>query len=71
MKSLRRNERELVFDYFLGFTSDEQVKEVQRLLKNHKGAAEFYQKLETSLQPLEHYAVEACPNHLAKVPSIG
>lgn len=67
MKSLRRDERELIFDYFLGFATHSQIEEAQELLKNSKGAAEFHQKLQTSLQPLEHYSVETCPQHLAEM----
>jgi hypothetical protein len=66
VKSLRRNERELIFDYFLGFATEEQIKGAQKLLQDSSGAAEFYQKLQSSLQPLEHYFVEDCPKHLAE-----
>jgi hypothetical protein len=66
VKSLRRNEREIIFDYFLGFATESQINEVQQLLKEHKGAAEFYQKLQSSLEPLDHYSVETCPSHLAE-----
>lgn len=66
MKSLRQNERELIFDYFIGFADDSQIQDAQQLIENHKGGAEFYEKLQLSLQPLEHYSVEICPNHLAE-----
>jgi hypothetical protein len=66
MKSLRRNERELIFDYFLGFATGSQIEEAQELVENSKGAAEFYEKLQTSLEPLEHYSIETCPEHLAE-----
>jgi hypothetical protein len=66
VKSLRRDEREIIFDYFLGFATDSQIKEVEQLLKNNKGAAEFHQKLQLSLKPLDHDLVEACPRNLAE-----
>jgi hypothetical protein len=66
MKSLKRNEKELIFDYFLGFASDSQIEETQELLKTSTGATEFYEKLQSSLQPLEYYSVETCPKHLAE-----
>lgn len=66
MKSLRQNERELIFDYFIGCATDKQIEETQQLIENHKGAAEFYEKLQSSLQPLEHYSVETCPASLAE-----
>jgi hypothetical protein len=66
MKSLQRNEQELIFDYFLGFASTTEIEEAQKLLGTHKGAAEFHEKLKSSLLPLEHYSVETCPNHLAE-----
>jgi hypothetical protein len=66
VKSLRRNEQELIFDYFLGFTTDSEIEQAQQLLQSSKGAAEFYSKLQSSLEPLDHYAVETCPEHLAE-----
>lgn len=66
MKSLRRNEQELIFDYYLGFSTDSEINEAQQLLETSKGAAEFYGKLQSSLEPLKHYAVETCPEHLAE-----
>jgi hypothetical protein len=66
MKSLKENERQLIFDYFLGFASEAETQEAQELINNHKGAAEFYNKLEASLDPLECYEVETCPDHLAE-----
>jgi hypothetical protein len=66
VKSLQRNQRELIFDYFLGFATEEQIKDVQNLLADNIGAAEFYKMLQSSLQPLEHYSVETCPKYLAE-----
>jgi hypothetical protein len=66
MKSLRRNEQELIFDYFLGFASNTEIEQAQELLKSSNGAVEFHEKLKSSLLPLEHYSVEACPDHLAE-----
>jgi hypothetical protein len=67
MRSLRRNEREIIFDYFLGFATDSEIQEAQELIRSSKGATEFYEKLQTSLQPLDHYDVETCPRHLAEI----
>ena len=66
MKSLKRNEQELIFDYLLGFASTTEIEEAKELLKTSKGAGEFHEKLKSSLLPLEHYSVEACPSHLAE-----
>ncbi|MDO8302768.1 MAG: hypothetical protein Q7T18_05980 [Sedimentisphaerales bacterium] len=66
MMSLKRNEKELIFDYFLGLAGDAQIEETKELLKTSEGAAEFYEKLSSSLQPLEYYAVETCPQHLTE-----
>lgn len=66
MKSLGQDERQLIFDYFLGFATDSEIQNAQQLIQSHKGAAEFYDKLQLSLEPLDHYAVETCPEHLAQ-----
>jgi hypothetical protein len=67
VKSLRRHERELIFDYCFDLLDDAaQTKEAQELLKNSSGAAQFHQRLHACLKPLDHYSVENCPCHLCE-----
>ena len=50
VKSLLRNERELIFDYCFGFLDDAtQTKEAQELIETSSGAAQFHQRLHAAL----------------------
>jgi hypothetical protein len=68
MKSLLRNERELIFDYFFGFFDDVmQAKEARELIETRSGAAQFHKRLHVCLKPLSHYLIENCPCHLCEI----
>jgi hypothetical protein len=66
MKSLRQNEKELVFDYFLGQATSQAQQEASELIRTDGRASQFYEMLSGNLDALESYDVEACPDHLAQ-----
>ena len=66
MKSLQRNERELIFDYFLGLADDARIKETQELLKIKQRSGRILRKVKLLSQALEYYSVETCPQHLTE-----
>ena len=49
MRSLSNNEKELVFDYFFGLTSESQKAETESLIKSHPEAAKMLSDLKFNL----------------------
>lgn len=66
MTPLSSEQKQLVFDYSLGMTSDRQDDEAERLLASHPQAAELHASLKNILSPLDTVEPEVCPDDLAE-----
>jgi len=66
MTPLDDQKKQLLFDYCLGLTSEEQNTGVEALISASKEAAEITSKLKAALAPLESLAPEPCPDELAE-----
>ena len=66
MGSLSNEQKQLLFDYTLGLTSERQIAEAESLISSNAAATEIYSRMKASLSPLESLAAEACPDELAQ-----
>ena len=66
MDSLNEQQKELIFDYCLGLTTDEQSARAQDLIFSNGAAAELHRCLKKTIEPLETLSDDNCPDELAK-----
>jgi hypothetical protein len=66
MSSLNDQQKQLLFDYCIGLTSDEETAEVKALIASNKEASEIYSKLKSALSPLDSIEFEPCPDELVE-----
>jgi hypothetical protein len=66
MTGLNNQQKNLLFDYCLGLTTEETTVEAQALIASNSQAAEMYAKLQISLSPLKILESEPCPDSLAE-----
>ncbi|MBN1391799.1 MAG: hypothetical protein JW947_03240 [Sedimentisphaerales bacterium] len=66
MTELTNQQKQLLFDYCLGLTTDEEIAEVEQLIASNKQAAEIHAKLRNALSPLKTLEAEPCPDSLAE-----
>ena len=66
MSSISNEQKQLLFDYCVGLTSQEQTAEAEALIYSNDQAAEIHSKLQATLAPLESVELEPCPNDLAE-----
>jgi hypothetical protein len=66
MKLLKKRQKELLFDYCIGITSEKEITKAEALVSSNKEATEIHKKLKTALSPLESVRSEPCPNYLAE-----
>jgi hypothetical protein len=66
MITLNSEQKQLLFDYCMGLTSQEQSAEVEALMSSNQAAAEVYAKLKAALAPLSSLEPEPCPDDLAE-----
>jgi prepilin-type processing-associated H-X9-DG protein len=66
MISLNNQQKELLFDYCLGITSEEQTAQAQELVFSNEQAAKFVNSIKASLSPLESITPQECPAELAE-----
>lgn len=66
MSSLSNEQKQLLFDYCLGLTSQEAAAEAEALISSSEEAAELHSKLKVSLSPLDSLTLETCPDELAE-----
>jgi hypothetical protein len=66
MSPLKDRQKQLLFDYCIGLTSQEQTAEVQALISANEEAAEIHSKLKAALAPLETIQPAPCPDDLAE-----
>ncbi len=67
MRSLSNEQKQLLFDYCLGLTSEKETVQVEVLISLTKEAAEILTKLKATLAPLGCIKVEPCPEHLVEL----
>lgn len=66
MRSLTNEQRQLVFDHSLDFTSEEETTQAEKLIANNEEAADIRSKLKTVLATLDTLPNEFCPDGLAE-----
>ena len=67
MMHLSRQQKELIFDYCIGVSSQEESAAAQELIFSNEEAAELARKLQLVLSPLASHPEEQCPDELADV----
>jgi hypothetical protein len=64
MKSLNQQQKQLIFDYSLGITSNEESAQVQELIFSNEDAAQLHNKLKAFFAPLDALGEDPCPDQL-------
>ena len=64
MNTLRKRPEELLLDYCLGITSENEAIKAEDLIATKAEAAAIHRKLKAVLEPLESIRPESCPLHL-------
>jgi len=58
MTMLSDRQRQLLFDYSLGLTSESETEEAESLIASNEEAGELYRSLQETLAPLENVELE-------------
>jgi prepilin-type processing-associated H-X9-DG protein len=66
MSPLNNEQKQLLFDYCIGLTSQEETAEAEALISTNKEAAEIHSKLKAAIAPLDSLETEPCPNELVE-----
>lgn len=66
MSLLNNPQKELLFDYCLGLTTENESAQAQKLISSNEQAADIYENLKAALVPLESLEAEPCPDELAE-----
>jgi len=66
MSELNNQQKQLLFDYCLGLTTEESTAEAKQLIASSKQAAEIHSKLQNVFSPLKSIESESCPDELAE-----
>jgi hypothetical protein len=66
MIELNNEQKQLLFDYCIGVTSEEQCAEAKALISSNEEAADIHSKLKATLAPLDSLEPEPCPDYLAE-----
>jgi hypothetical protein len=66
MSPLKDHQKQLLFDYCIGLTSEEQTAEARALISGNDEAAEIHSKFKAALAPLDTIQLEPCPDDLAE-----
>jgi hypothetical protein len=66
MSPLNNQQKQLLFDYCIGLTSQEQNDQIQALISSSNDAAEIHVRLKNALSPLDSIKPETCPDDLAE-----
>jgi hypothetical protein len=64
MIRLTSEQKQLLFDYCIGLTSQEQTAEAEALIASNLEAADIHAKLKATLAPLDQLESESCPDAL-------
>ncbi|MHC4132739.1 MAG: hypothetical protein ACYSSP_11765 [Planctomycetota bacterium] len=63
---LNNEQKELIFDYCMGLTNEEQSAEADHLIFSNAEAQEVHARLQAALDPLQKAEFEKCPDYLAE-----
>jgi hypothetical protein len=66
MSPLKDRQKQLLFDYCIGLTSEKQTAEAEDLISSNDEAAEIQSKLKAALTPLDSIKPATCPDDLAQ-----
>jgi hypothetical protein len=66
MTPLSDQQKQLLFDYSVGLTSDHEAAEAERLLSWNEEAIELHRTLQSTLAPLDRVELDPCPDYLTE-----
>jgi len=66
MIQLNTRQKQLLFDYCVGLTTEKETAEARQLISSNEQAAEIHSNLQAALAPLESLESESCPDDLAE-----
>ena len=66
MSSLNDVQKQLLFDYCLGLTTEQESAEAEALISSSEEAAQIHAKLRSAIAPLESIELQDCPDELAE-----
>lgn len=66
MSTLNSQQKQLIFDYCVGLTSEDAAIQAEKLVSSDKEAAEIHSKIKAALLPLAAVRQESCPDVLAE-----
>ena len=66
MNPLNNEQKELLFGYCIGLTSQKETDEAKALISSNQEAAEIQQKLRAAIEPLGSLEPESCPDELVE-----
>jgi len=66
MSPLNNEQKQLLFDYCIGLTSQKEASEAEALISSNKEAAEIHSKLKAAIAPLDSLEPEPCPDELVE-----
>jgi len=64
MSTLTNEQKQLIFDYCVGLTSDQETAQVEKLIQSNKKAAEIYDRIKAAFSPLASIEPDPCPDEL-------
>jgi prepilin-type processing-associated H-X9-DG protein len=64
MTPLSSQQKQLLFDYALGLTSEAEALEAERLIGSDEEAARIHLVFKSAVSPLDNWEIEACPDRL-------
>lgn len=66
MTPLNNQQKQLLFDYCIGITSEKEAAEAQQLIFSNEEATELHSKFKAAIAPLETVEPDPCPDDLAE-----
>lgn len=66
MRPLNNEQKQLLFDYAVGLTSEQESAEAKALITSNEEAAKIYSCLKAAFTPLESIECEPCPDELVE-----
>jgi len=66
MSPLNNHQKQLLFDYCIGLTSEKETAEAEAMISDSQEAADIHSKLKAALAPLDAIRLQPCPNELAE-----
>jgi len=66
MGSINNEQKQLLFDYAIGLTSEKESAEAEALISSNKEAAKIHSSFKAALSPLDSLEFEPCPDELVE-----